>query len=325
MPEGYTPGGGLSAGWQPKLTPQQEAENEARKALYLHTKSFYIDDKGLAKGRWVEDEQDRMAREQAAMDRPTPEARMEALRQIMLDPAEMERTANIALSFGPGVIQELRDPAKLAFSKGYREAQAQGTHGKFLFDEMYKNKKVLDQVVENQGLNQGPYELTVYRGGRGPTAPGRGIYHTPDPAEAAVYEHFRRTGKEIQTQGDLDHALKRVDAKTVELKKPFVQRRASTIAGDDNPEDPFGLADEVETVIQNLSLKGKEAKTVRSLSAAMLRGTPVSEGRKGMFPNEQPQLRYERYITRLAKNRGYDSVVYHTPEMEHYEVVLPDE
>lgn len=389
MPEGYTPGGGLSAGWQPKLTPQQGAENEARKALYLHTKSFYIDDKGLAKGRWVEDEQDRMAREQAAMDRPTPEARMEALRQIMLDPAEMERTANIALSFGPGVIQELRDPAKLAFSKGYREAQAQGTHGKFLFDEMYKNKKVLDQVVENQGLNppQPPfmndarreavnkwlkrsrvmpkgaenvvigddsvgwtvegrpewrayprhiydvgigeeapgYKLTLYRGGRGQTAPGRGIYHTPDPSEAAIYEHFRRTGKEIQTQGDLDHALKRVDAKTVELKKPFVQRRASTIAGDDNPEDPFGLADEVETVIQNLSLKGKEAKTVRSLSAAMLRGTPVSEGRKGMFPNEQPQLRYERYITRLAKNRGYDSVVYHTPEMEHYEVVLPDE
>ena len=114
VPEGYTPGGGLSAGWQPKLTPQQEAENEARKALYLHTKSFYIDDKGLAKGRWVEDEQDRMAREQAAMDRPTPEARMEALQQIMLDPAEMERTANIALSFGPGVIQELRGPSEVS-------------------------------------------------------------------------------------------------------------------------------------------------------------------------------------------------------------------
>lgn len=243
---------------------------------------------------------------------------------------ELQKSINTSLAFLTP--QQYRDPAKREFWEGYQKAQAKGEHGNYLFNKMYESKQVLNKVVENQGLNRGPYELTLYRGGRGQTAPGRGIYHTPDPSEAAIYENFRRTGKDLTTAEQMDHSLQRIDAKTVELKKPFVQRRAfygeeslgegASVTGE---QKPYGHDEEVRDLIYNLNLSKTEAKTARKLNEAMWLKPQKVPDQPGAFPNEQNQLRYERYIMRLAKDRGYDSVVYHTPEMEHFEVALPDE
>jgi hypothetical protein len=40
MPNGYTPGGGLSAGWQPPLTPEQEQERDVQKLLFQYGKPY---------------------------------------------------------------------------------------------------------------------------------------------------------------------------------------------------------------------------------------------------------------------------------------------
>jgi hypothetical protein len=90
MPNGYTPGGGLSAGWQKRLTPEQQASLDVQKVLYQHSRPY---------NRLLEDWQYEKQQEEGL----SPE---EWKRMVLSQPSDerVQEAINVALAFGMGIV-----------------------------------------------------------------------------------------------------------------------------------------------------------------------------------------------------------------------------
>jgi hypothetical protein len=87
--EEYTPGGGLAAGWQKRLTPEQQASLDVQKVLFQHSRPY---------NRLLEDWQYEQKQEEGL----SPE---EWKKMVLSQPSDekLQEQINVALAFGMGI------------------------------------------------------------------------------------------------------------------------------------------------------------------------------------------------------------------------------
>lgn len=144
MPEGYTSGGGLSAGWQKRLTPEQQASLDIQKILFQHSRPFT---------RTLEDWEDEARRERGL----SPEAWK---KEVLSQPSDqkLNEAINVALSFGMGIVDPkyklqaaYRDPELAEYT--VHRAEGGDPIGRMRFDYTPEKKQLyLGWASKNEGI-----------------------------------------------------------------------------------------------------------------------------------------------------------------------------
>lgn len=220
---------------------------------------------------------------------------------------------------GAQVAPEYREPKKKILSKMIRATQhdPQELAASMREDFARPARRQWSKVIDDNGLN-GPYKLTVYRGGRSGTVPGRGRFYSPNPEFASRFTDVKKRGTGAGTHEEMVKMLKKVDAEEIEVRRPFVQRTP------DEMDDDFTPEHEIDEIVQHLGLGTTEENTLKKLWANVYyppRNHPVTKAETAGLPHETDMMKYERYISRLVRDRGYDAILKFAPDTDWWELV----
>jgi len=223
-----------------------------------------------------------------------------------------------------GVAPEYRNPKKRELMEKIRPVERDPQALKKVIDEEVALPTMQEwaKIIRDQGAN-GPYTVTAYRGGRSPVVPGRGRHYSPNPEFASRFVDPKKRGIGPSTHEEQVRMIKQIDAEELELRKPFVYRQAIGTP-DWEPND------EVSDLITAFGLGSQETRTLVKLAENLYYPNPnapqpPTEATAGVMVNERAMMKYERYITGLAKSRGYDAVIRYSPDSPWWELVKINE
>jgi len=146
--------------------------------------------------------------------------------------------------------------------------------------------------------------------------PARGINYTPDPTFAASFTRGQaERGKFVMSHREWLRALKNVDATTLHIENPVAYP---------------GAVDRMDYVyaINALNMDKGEIKQLAALVNRAYSGsyTPSQNYPPGAMRLETPFMQIEKFVNRVAADRGHDAIIRYRPQDGFMEMVhLPEE